>query len=178
MIRGQFLADQDLVKPPAGVRGALARFLEGLTENEWIALVVLWFWSAVGCLWLRWMMERPLARLLSLYGFLTAGFLFVCAGGLCAVKLGENRPETRAIVLAAELAVQQSPGGREDTLFRLHAGSPVRVEDRRGGWLFIRLPNGAAGWAPEDALGFVRPRDRKRAEEFLLKTQTMTGKEH
>ncbi len=176
VIRGQFLADQDLVKAPEGVRGAMERMVGALSENEWTMLASLLFWLMAGALWLRFMLAHPLARLFSLYGFLTLGFAWLGVGYLCAAKLHENRPGTRAIVLASELAAQQSPGGRQNTLFRLHAGAEVRVADRRGEWLFIRLPNGAAAWAPQESLGFVRPKEGNIAKAFVL-TQPMGGKE-
>ena len=167
LIRTQFLADQDIVKArEEGAAHAVLRIVRILTVNEWLALCAALFWVTIGALWFRMFVASPLFRLLLLYGFLTLGFLLLGVGFLTAEALHLSRPGTRAVVLAQELLVQQSPGGQRRTLFRLHPGVEVRVEERRGDWSFVRLPNGAAGWAGDDSLGLINPADYRSTRAF------------
>jgi hypothetical protein len=50
-----------------------------------------------------------------------------------------------------------APHARADTLLRLAASTPVRVDGGSGAWLRVRLPDGSAGWLPVASAGPAGP---------------------
>lgn len=67
-------------------------------------------------------------------------------------ETGVGTPE-RAVVLAAAVPVRSAPAAEDDlTLFEIHEGTRVRIDQRAGGWLEIVLDDGNVGWVPDDAV--------------------------
>ncbi len=63
-------------------------------------------------------------------------------------SLAEKRFFTRpvAVVVPQEIEAHTAPDADSVVRFKLHAGTEVRVNDEREGWLRIGLPNGQQGW--------------------------------
>jgi len=53
------------------------------------------------------------------------------------------------IVLDAGLAAREGPGSHQAAAFEVEGGSRVFEEERRSGWVMVRLPGGLAGWVEE-----------------------------
>lgn len=95
-------------------------------------------------------------------GMVRAG-LAVAAGllGVAALVLGlvwggramHDRLVRRAIVLPDEVAAAEGPDERARVTFRVHGGLDVRIVDRDGPWLRVRLPNGLEGWVRDRDIG-------------------------
>jgi len=81
------------------------------------------------------------------------------AGGIVVLLLGTNlvvrelglgQPE-RAIILAEAVPVRSAPAEEDDlTLFEIHEGTRVRVDQRTGTWAEIVLDDGKVGWVPAE----------------------------
>jgi tetratricopeptide (TPR) repeat protein len=57
------------------------------------------------------------------------------------------------IVMAEEVAVQSAPSGEDDlTLFRVHEGTKVRIDQDTDTWSEVVLEDGRVGWIPSDVL--------------------------
>jgi tetratricopeptide (TPR) repeat protein len=55
----------------------------------------------------------------------------------------------RAVVLASAVQVRAAPAEEDDlTLFEIHEGTRVRVEQRTGDWAEVMLDDGKVGWVP------------------------------
>ncbi|NNJ89603.1 MAG: tetratricopeptide repeat protein [Eudoraea sp.] len=61
-----------------------------------------------------------------------------------------------AIIFATETAVKEEPNNRSNTLFDLHEGSKVFVEEELNDWNKIRLADGKNGWIPETDLRILK----------------------
>ncbi len=61
-----------------------------------------------------------------------------------------------AIIFAAEAAVKEEPNNRSNTLFDLHEGSKVFVEEELNSWNKIRLADGKNGWIPATDLRMLK----------------------
>jgi hypothetical protein len=48
--------------------------------------------------------------------------------------------------------VLEFPGENAKTTFEVHAGLKVRIMERSGKYVRLRLPNALEGWAPQDTL--------------------------
>lgn len=89
---------------------------------------------------LRWIFILFLVLLVA-----TAGSLFV----------HEVFPSQVAVVVPQEVEARTAPDIDSVVRFKLHAGTEVRVEDRRPGWLRIALPDGQQGWVEEERAELV-----------------------
>ncbi len=60
-----------------------------------------------------------------------------------------------AIILNPTVNINSSPSAGSSKLFVLHKGTKVRVEDHKGEWANISLPNGNKGWIKKEVLGDI-----------------------
>lgn len=88
-----------------------------------------------------------------------AGTWLLLAGGiglllLGSTLLGREGHLMRAdwgIILAEEVSVQSAPSEDDDlTLFRVHEGTKVRVDQKTESWSEIVLEDGKVGWVPSN----------------------------
>jgi hypothetical protein len=57
------------------------------------------------------------------------------------------------IIMAEEVAVQSAPSDEDDlTLFRVHEGTKVRIDQDTDTWSEVVLEDGRVGWVPSEAL--------------------------
>lgn len=92
------------------------------------------------------------------------GYWLAAGGAVCVLVLGANlavrefgigRPE-RAIILAEVVAVRSAPAEDDDlTLFEVHEGTRVRIDQRTGTWAEVVLDDGKVGWVPLDVMGVI-----------------------
>ena len=62
----------------------------------------------------------------------------------------------RAVVLAEVVAVRSAPADDDDlTLFEVHEGTHLRIDQRAGAWAEVVLDDGKVGWIPTDAIGVI-----------------------
>jgi hypothetical protein len=83
-----------------------------------------------------------------------AGVIVVTVMGLNLVvrEFGIGTPE-RAIVMAEVVAVRSAPAEDDDlTLFEVHEGTRLRIDQRAGSWAEVVLDDGKVGWMPLDAM--------------------------
>jgi tetratricopeptide (TPR) repeat protein len=75
--------------------------------------------------------------------------LAACAAGL---KWYAWSTDDRAVVLAKEIVVQAGPDAKDTVLFKLHAGTLVRVQRTENGWTLLQLSKDKRGWAESNQL--------------------------
>jgi len=82
--------------------------------------------------------------------------LVVLLGANLAVReLGIGQPE-RGVILAEVVPVRSAPTADDDlTVFEVHEGTRVRVDQRTEQWAEIVLEDGKVGWIPVDAMGII-----------------------
>ena len=70
-------------------------------------------------------------------------------------ELGVGRRQ-RAVILAQAVAVRSAPAQDDDlTLFEVHEGTRVRIDQRTGEWVEIVLDDGKVGWIPLSAMEVI-----------------------
>jgi tetratricopeptide (TPR) repeat protein len=172
--RALVLAPSD---PDASANLQLAR---SLTADAVVPLPRFWLFSV----WSWWVQWLPRGVLLFLVGgaWLLAGTSVVtriwsrspevrsAAGWLAigasavVVLFGANllirearlgQPE-RAVVLAQAVPVRAAPAEDDDlTLFEIHEGTRVRIEQRTGDWVEVVLDDGKVGWVLADVMEVI-----------------------
>jgi tetratricopeptide (TPR) repeat protein len=67
-------------------------------------------------------------------------------------ELGIGSAE-RGVILADAVPVRSAPADQDDlTLFEIHEGTRVRIDERAGEWAEVVLDDGKVGWVPADVL--------------------------
>ena len=68
--------------------------------------------------------------------------------------------DNRAVILSEEIVVQAGPDSRDTDLFKLHAGTVVRVERTENDWTLLQLSKDKRGWAESNQLERIVKRKR------------------
>jgi tetratricopeptide (TPR) repeat protein len=67
-------------------------------------------------------------------------------------ELGIGSAE-RGVILADAVPVRSAPADQDElTLFEIHEGTRVRIDERAGEWAEVVLDDGKVGWVPADVL--------------------------
>ena len=123
-----------------------------------------WLLAVVGAGWLL-LTGGVAMRILARAPGLVSGGGWAAAAGLLLLLLfgpslvvretGYGVPE-RAVILADVVSVQSAPSPEDDlTLFEIHEGTRVRIDERTGTWVEVVLDDGKLGWVPSDVLEVI-----------------------
>ncbi|MCH7991953.1 MAG: hypothetical protein IIC35_06005, partial [Gemmatimonadetes bacterium] len=81
--------------------------------------------------------------------------VLVLGANLVVRELGLGQRE-RGVILVESVAVRSAPSRDDDlTLFEVHEGTRVRVDQRTGAWAEVVLDDGKVGWVPLDVMGVI-----------------------
>lgn len=125
-------------------RGALI----GVVAAGWLALT--------GGVTARIVARADGVRRAAAWASITGAVVVVLLGTNLAVReLGIGRAE-RAVILADAVPVRSAPAADDNlTLFEVHEGTVVRVDQRAGTWAEIVLADGKVGWVPADVMDVI-----------------------
>jgi tetratricopeptide (TPR) repeat protein len=82
--------------------------------------------------------------------------LWVIAGTSFGLKCYQARTDARAVVLKDEINVRAGPDPGDTLLFKLHAGTVLRLEHLEEGWGLIRLSENKRGWVQSGGVEKIR----------------------
>lgn len=128
---------------------ALAGFTPGGLTLLFLGVYVLAF--ALGTA--VWLLPGGFLRVSLLVVLVFAGLGAVGTGALLGGRWYLQTRVQQAIVLPDELAVKEGPDANYQTSFLVHAGLKVRIAERDGDWVRVRLSNGLEGWVRDRDLG-------------------------
>lgn len=77
---------------------------------------------------------------------------------LLSVSLFSSKAFTKrvdAIVMITEVDVRSAPTSDSTEIFKIHSGLKVKITDRRGDWIEIRLSDGKEGWLETSAVEVI-----------------------
>ncbi len=87
---------------------------------------------------------------------ITSGMAVVVLGTSLLVRELEIGNGERGVVLTAVVPVRSAPATDDNlTLFEVHEGARVRVDQRTEDWLEIVLDDGKVGWVPTETVGII-----------------------
>lgn len=127
-------------------------FRDSLNATQWAIAAMLCFWLALGggAIFLfggKTKLKRT--------GFIT-GILFVfLAISMCLLASSKYQLEVKspyAIVMEQVVYVKSAPGESSNDLFILHEGTKIKVVDKLGEWMEIRLEDGKKGWIKPEVI--------------------------
>jgi hypothetical protein len=128
-----------------------------LLSRGMLAVLVGVAWLVAGAgLALRVLSRRDDVRRLATWTALVGGAVAVVFGAnLFARELGVGRPE-RGVILVEAVPVRSAPADQDDlTLFEIHEGTLVRIDQRAGDWAEVVLEDGKVGWVTADVMGVI-----------------------
>ncbi len=114
------------------------------------AAITYWILCAVLAIFLyvrSW--RRPLVRVAGALVIVLAVFV----GG--AVSRVWMAGQEGAVILSKEAKVRYGPSDKDVTAFVLHEGAVVEIENRKGDWCQVSLPDGKAGWVEGRNCGII-----------------------
>lgn len=129
----------------------------GLLPAGWLRAIVALGWIALS----SGVVLRILAR--SAWapsvgrGLVVTGTLLVLlfAPAMLMRETGVGMPD-EGIILADAVQVRSAPSADDDlTLFEIHEGTKVRIDQRTGEWLEVVLEDGKVGWVPAAVLEVI-----------------------
>ena len=121
-------------------------FRDALNASQWAWVAVILFWMALGGGTLFLFGKRAA---LKRAGFISGSLLLLFAIGtslLASSRYALEKESPYAIVMEQTLYVKSAPGEESSDLFILHEGSKVKLVDKLGDWVEIRLADGKKGW--------------------------------
>jgi ABC-type multidrug transport system fused ATPase/permease subunit len=71
------------------------------------------------------------------------------------MRLRETSRHPEAVILAQTVNVFSAPDETSTNVFVLHEGSKVALDDQRGEWVKMSLPDGKTGWIRNEAIGII-----------------------
>jgi tetratricopeptide (TPR) repeat protein len=77
------------------------------------------------------------------------------AGALLAAHIYERETVSDGVVLAKSLVARELPKDSAKVSFEVHAGLKVRLLDREGKFIRVRLPNGLEGWTESEGIAEI-----------------------
>jgi tetratricopeptide (TPR) repeat protein len=121
-----------------------------------VALVATGWLTMAGAL-VTWILSRnesvrSAARWTAVAG---AAVVLVLGTNLLLRELGIAQPE-RAVIMVEAVAARAAPAQDDDlTLFEVHEGTRVRLDQRTGEWAEVVLDDGKVGWIPLSAMEII-----------------------
>jgi hypothetical protein len=119
-------------------------------------LSILAYFLATGGLSARILSREPIRRRLSAWVLLVGVGATVLFGGTFLAREGVLGGTEWGIVLAESVPVRSAPSAEEDlTLFVVHEGARVRIDQKSDTWFEVVLEDGKVGWIPAAALEII-----------------------
>lgn len=107
--------------------------------------LIFWAVLALGLVW-------PSRELIRWASFLLLVLLLTLATSLLVHRF-LDRP--LAVIVPQEVSAHTAPEEGSVVRFKLHAGTELRVQDQRPGWMRVSLPDGQQGWIAEEWIELV-----------------------
>jgi len=141
----------DQLNPPqGGFISGLLFWVESISLIEHFQLLILFnviFWSvSVGFLYYRkpsWKTLKKISLAILLLVFFSAG-----------IKYYFQFEQKIGVVLESKVGVKSDRGTQDITLFELHEGAIISVNEANGEWVHISLDKDKNGWVPLRSVGY------------------------
>lgn len=132
--------------PQTAISRITTRVMSIMTYDQW-AYTSIFFMVLFVLLYLAFYFFRFADRKrLAFIGSMICLFFTAMSVALAVLQYRDYNQTRPAIVFAAETAVKEEPNDRSITLFTLHEGSKVYLEETLEDWRKVRLSDGKNGW--------------------------------
>jgi len=129
----------------------------GLLSRSALIVVVAGGWLVLAGGLIVWILARgDTGRAAGRWTAVAGGVVVLVLGAnLLLRELGVTQPE-RAVIMVEAVAARAAPAQDDDlTLFEVHEGTRVRLDQRTGEWAEVVLDDGKVGWIPLSAMEII-----------------------
>jgi tetratricopeptide (TPR) repeat protein len=142
--------------PRFWVLSLLSWWTEFLPRGGLILTVVLAYLLMATGLCVRILSRSPKPRELGTWVLAGSGIAFLLFGSTLLAREGFLGGSDRGVIMVEEVAVQSAPSNEGDlTLFHVHEGTTVRLDQRTEEWNEIVLEDGRVGWVPSGTMEII-----------------------
>jgi tetratricopeptide (TPR) repeat protein len=119
-----------------------------IAELTWITFILYLLTSALVMItiWSRTVGVRKKVLVITLI----LAILMLLSGTSLIGNIYQQRRVSHAIILSPSTDARSGPGLEYTKIFSVHQGTKIRIRQARQDWYLISLPNGLAGWVPEE----------------------------
>jgi tetratricopeptide (TPR) repeat protein len=119
-----------------------------IAELTWITFILYLLTSALVMItvWSRTVGARKKVLVITLI----LAILMLISGTSLMGNIYQQRRVSHAIILSPSTDARSGPGPEYTMIFSVHQGTKIRIRQAREDWYLISLPNGLAGWVPEE----------------------------
>ena len=83
------------------------------------------------------------------------GILTIFWSYIFYLRISEVKNHREGVILTSSVTVLSEPEENSTDMFILHEGTKVFLDEQRGEWMKIRLPDGNSGWIPAGVIGII-----------------------
>jgi tetratricopeptide (TPR) repeat protein len=142
-------ADEIEPLPRFWVLSVLSWWVNLLPRGGLILTVILAYLLGAAGLSVRILSRQPGSSRIGTWLLLAGGAVFLLFGSTLLAREGVIGGSEWGIIMVEEVAVQSAPSDEDNlTLFRVHEGTKVRLDQRTEEWTEIVLEDGKVGWVP------------------------------
>ncbi len=122
------------------------------SRTQWAVLAIVFYVLSIALLILRLLNAKPAIQRWCRWVLYPAVVLFFFTASIYGVRVYRDHTHREAIVMSEKVNVLSAPSQDSNTVFSLHEGVKVRLQDRSGSFFRISLPDGKVGWLASDHL--------------------------
>lgn len=122
------------------------------TLGEIVSSAAITYWMLCAALVVFMYVRSWRKPLLRVVGALVLVLAVMAAGAFSRVWMSGQE---EAVILSKEAKVRYGPSDKDVTAFVLHEGAVVEIENRKGAWYQVSLPDGKAGWVEGKSCGII-----------------------
>jgi tetratricopeptide (TPR) repeat protein len=143
-------------RPPEGLfLGQLRRVTNWVALDTETTLALSFFVAANICFAFFWLDSIPGLSRFALLGSIAFLVLFLILGTSNLFRIYLQETTREGVILVEKADVLSGPASDSPTLFSIHEGLKVRIENDLPDWAQISLENGWNGWVKKEALGEI-----------------------
>jgi len=143
-------------RPPEGFfLSQFRRIANWLPLDTETALAIAFFIAANAAFSLFWMDVIPRLSRLALFASISCLAVFLVLGTSNLLRIYRQETLHEGVILVEKADVLSGPASDSPTLFSVHEGLKVQIENDLADWAQISLDNGWNGWVKKDALGEI-----------------------
>jgi tetratricopeptide (TPR) repeat protein len=149
-------ADEIEPLPRFWVFGVISWWVSLIPRGILILIVVACYLAVFGSLLVRILARQPGPGRAAVWVLVGAALALVFFGTTLLARERVLGASEWGIIMVEEVPVQSAPSDEDDlTLFRIHEGTKVRLDQRTELWSEVVLEDGKVGWVPSEALEII-----------------------
>ena len=134
---------------------AFRQFRDWFSLSVLTFLVICLYLFCVGVLIVRILSRQRRVQQIAIYTVAICGIPLLLFSFTLGSKIYHHHSHVEGIVMAERVDVLSAPSSDGTELFVLHEGVKVRIVNRTGEWVEIKLADGKEGWLPKEVLEVI-----------------------